>query len=140
MGPNLYDTIIIGGGPAGAAAVVYAARKRLRTLLITPDFGGQSMVSAGIQNWIGEISITGRELGEKLRKHVEAQKDVEIKTPEKAIAVREVSGCLFEVGTDKGGVYRTKTVIVASGGTPQASPGSRSGPAGGEGRGLLFHL
>lgn len=116
MGPNLYDTTIIGGGPAGAAAAVYAARKRLRTLIITPDFGGQSMVSSGIQNWIGEISITGQELGEKLRKHVESQKDVEIKTPEKAIVVREVTGCIFEVKTDKGGVYRTKTVVVASGG------------------------
>jgi alkyl hydroperoxide reductase subunit F len=116
MGPNLYDTIIIGGGPAGAAAAVYAARKRLRTLLLTPDFGGQSLVSAGIQNWIGEISITGLELGEKLRKHVEAQKDVEIKTPAKAIAVSERSGCVFEVETDKGSVYRAKTVIVASGG------------------------
>jgi alkyl hydroperoxide reductase subunit F len=116
MEPNLYDTIIIGGGPAGAAAAVYAARKRLRTLLITPDFGGQSMVSAGIQNWIGDISITGRELGEKLRKHVEAQKDVQIKTPAIAIAVSERSGCIFEVGTDKGSLFRTKTVIVASGG------------------------
>ena len=116
MEPHLYDTIIIGGGPGGAAAAVYAARKRLRTLLLTADFGGQSMVSAGIQNWIGEISITGRELGEKLRRHVEAQKDVEIRTPEKAIAVSEGSGCLFEVATDKGGVYRTKTVIITSGG------------------------
>jgi alkyl hydroperoxide reductase subunit F len=116
MGPNLYDTIIIGGGPAGAAAAVYAARKRLRTLLLTPDFGGQSLVSAGIQNWIGEISITGRELGEKLRKHVEAQKGVEIKTPARAIAVSERSGCIFEVETNKGNVYQAKTVIVASGG------------------------
>jgi NADH-dependent peroxiredoxin subunit F len=116
MGPNLYDTIIIGGGPAGAAAAVYAARKRLKTLVISPDFGGQSMISSGIQNWIGEISITGRELGEKLRKHVEAQKDVEIKTPERVIAVSERRNCVFEVKTDKGGVYRTKTVIVASGG------------------------
>jgi NADH-dependent peroxiredoxin subunit F len=116
MEPHFYDTIIIGGGPAGAGAAVYAARKRLRTLLLTPDFGGQSMVSEGIQNWIGEISLTGRELGEKLRKHVEAQKDVEIKTPERATAVSEVSGCIFEVRTDKGNVYRTKTVIVASGG------------------------
>jgi alkyl hydroperoxide reductase subunit F len=119
MGSNLYDTIIIGGGPAGAAAAVYAARKRLRTLIITPDFGGQSMVSSGIQNWIGEISITGKELGEKLRKHVEAQPDIEIKTPEKAIAVSEGRECIFEVKTDKGGAYRTKSVIVASGGHRQ---------------------
>ncbi|MHB9072949.1 MAG: NAD(P)/FAD-dependent oxidoreductase [Desulfobaccales bacterium] len=116
MEPQLYDTIIIGGGPAGAAAAVYAARKRLRTLLITPDFGGQSLVSDSIENWIGEISITGRELAGKLRKHVEAQKDVEIKLEEKVSAVSQVPGCIFEVKTDTGNVYQTKTVIVASGG------------------------
>jgi alkyl hydroperoxide reductase subunit F len=116
MEQDLYDTIIIGGGPAGAAAAVYAARKRLRTLLIAPAFGGQSMVSADIENWIGEISITGPELADKLRKHVEAQKGVEIKTLEKVIAVSEGQECVFEVKTDKGGTYRTKTVIVASGG------------------------
>jgi alkyl hydroperoxide reductase subunit F len=116
MRQNLYDTIIIGGGPAGAAAAVYAARKRLRTLVITPDFGGQSMVSAGIENWIGEISITGLELAEKLRKHVAAQKDVEILTPARVTWVSEGSGCIFEVTTDQGQTYRTRTVIVASGG------------------------
>lgn len=116
MEPNLYDTIIIGGGPAGAAAAVYAARKRLRTLLITPDFGGQSLVSDSIENWIGEITITGKDLAEKLRKHVEAQKDVEIKIEEKVTAVSQAPGCIYEVKTDIGNVYQTKTVIVASGG------------------------
>ncbi|MEJ2671934.1 MAG: FAD-dependent oxidoreductase [Deltaproteobacteria bacterium] len=116
MVPNLYDTIIIGGGPAGAAAAVYAARKRLRTLVITPDFGGQSMVSSDIQNWIGEISITGMELAEKLRQHVEAQEEVEINSPGKVVAVKEKPECIFEVKTDKDGTYRTKTVIVVSGG------------------------
>lgn len=116
MEPNLYDTAIIGGGPAGAAAAVYAARKRLRTLLITPDFGGQSMVSANIENWIGEKAITGMELAEKLRKHVEAQKDVVIKTTERVTTVSQAPGCVFEVKTDKDNTYQTKTVIVTSGG------------------------
>ena len=116
MEPHLYDTIIIGGGPAGAAAAVYAARKRLRTLLITPEFGGQSFVSDSIENWIGEITITGRELAEKLRKHVEAQKDVEIKLQERVTVVSQAPGCIFEVRTDRNNVYRAKTVIVASGG------------------------
>jgi NADH-dependent peroxiredoxin subunit F len=116
MGSDLYDTIIIGGGPAGVAAAVYAARKRLRTLLITSNFGGQSMVSADIQNWIGEVSISGRKLAEKLRKHVEAQPGVEIKTPAKVLAISEGRECIFQVKTDKGGPFRTKTVIVASGG------------------------
>ena len=53
MNTERYDLIIIGGGPAGAAAAVYAARKKLKTLLIAESFGGQSIVSDDIQNWIG---------------------------------------------------------------------------------------
>ena len=58
----LYDVIIIGGGPAGAAAAIYSARKKLKTLLITESFGGQSMVSDDIQNWIGTPHISGADL------------------------------------------------------------------------------
>lgn len=116
MAQHIYDTIIIGGGPAGAAASVYAARKRLKTLLITADFGGQSLVSASIENWIGETAITGQKLAEKLKQHVQAQKNLEIKTPEWVTAVSEGPDSTFEVKTDKGGTYRTKTVIVSSGG------------------------
>ncbi len=50
MSQDLYDTIIIGGGPAGAAAAVYAARKRLKTLVVAEKFGGQSIVSSSIGN------------------------------------------------------------------------------------------
>src|SRR3989338_7788676 len=53
----MYDVIIMGGGPAGSAAAVYTARKKLKTLLITESFGGQSIVSDDIQNWIGEPHI-----------------------------------------------------------------------------------
>ena len=113
---ELYDTIIIGGGPAGAAAAVYAARKKLKTLLIADEFGGQSLISANIENWVGEISISGRELAEKLEKQVRAQPDVELRLSERVTVVREGADCLFEVSTDKGGRYRGKTVIVASGG------------------------
>ena len=59
-----YDLIIIGGGPAGAAAAVYASRKRLQTLLIVAEWGGQSVVSDKIYNWIGTPSISGLELAE----------------------------------------------------------------------------
>lgn len=116
MAQDTYDTIIIGGGPAGAAAAVYAARKKLKTLVITGRFGGQSMVSSQIENWLGEVSITGRELAEKLEKHVRAQKDLEIKVKEKVTGVNERPDCTFEVKTDKDGTYRSKTLIVTSGG------------------------
>ena len=68
----MYDLIIIGGGPAGVAAGVYAARKRLKTLFITKDWGGQSTVSLDIQNWIGTSSIAGPKLASDLRAHLEA--------------------------------------------------------------------
>lgn len=116
MSENLYDIIIIGGGPAAAGAAVYAARKRLKTLLISEEFGGQSSVSANIENWIGEVTITGSELSEKLQKHVRAQKDLQINTPEKVTAVDERRDDTFEARTNTGGIYRSKTMIVASGG------------------------
>ena len=58
----MYDLTIIGGGPGGVAAGVYAARKRLKTLFITPEWGGQSNVSEDVQNWIGTPHISGVEL------------------------------------------------------------------------------
>ncbi len=69
-----YDLIIIGGGPAGCAAAVYAARKQLHTVLITPEFGGQSIVSDDIQNWIGTPHISGADLAHSLKAHVEEYK------------------------------------------------------------------
>jgi len=66
----MYDLIIIGGGPAGAAAAVYAARKQLKTAIITPEFGGQSVVSETIYNWIGTPEISGPELAKNLKEHV----------------------------------------------------------------------
>ena len=65
-----YDLIIIGGGPAGCAAAVYAARKQLKTLLILAEWGGQSIVSDDIQNWIGTTHISGSDLARNLKAHV----------------------------------------------------------------------
>ena len=67
-----YELVIIGGGPAGAAAAVYAARKRVKTLFITSEWGDQSTVSTDIQNWVGTLSISGDQLAKNLRAHVEA--------------------------------------------------------------------
>lgn len=123
----LYDVIIIGGGPAGCAAAVYSARKKLKTLMIVEEFGGQSIVSADIQNWIGEKHISGYDLAKKLEEHVRNYgEDVEIKSPERAIEITkencnpESGVCYppgiydFKVKTDKG-EYFGKTVILASG-------------------------
>ena len=117
----IYDVIIIGGGPAAIAAAVYAARKQLKCLLITESFGGQSIVSDDIQNWIGEPHIAGWELAGKLEKHARAYHDaLTVKDGELASAVREIACsadriCDFEIDTNKGDKYQTKTVIVAAG-------------------------
>ena len=132
----MYDVIIIGGGPAGAAAAVYTARKQLKTLFLTESFGGQSIVSDDIQNWIGETHISGFDLAEKMEKHVRAFPDfVEVRMPEIVVAVRPITRLSseaslrpavasseggaqeddFEVTTDKGNTFETKTVILTAG-------------------------
>ena len=68
----MYDLAILGGGPAGVAAGVYAARKRLKTIFIAETVGGQSTDSLEIQNWIGTEKISGVELGKSLERHLRA--------------------------------------------------------------------
>jgi len=115
----MYDVIIIGAGPAGASAAIYSARKKLKTLIIAEDFGGQTIISDTIENWIGVLKITGLEFAKMLEMHVRAQEDIEIKTPEKIIAVKSAQcGSVrgWEISTDKSNSYQTKALIVASGG------------------------
>lgn len=117
----MYDLVIIGGGPAAVAAGIYAARKKLKTLLIAESFGGQSIVSDNIENWIGEKFLTGFDLAKKLEEHLRAQESIEIKMPERVTKVSEIPcvdqkrPCDFEVETDKGNRYQAKAVIVTSG-------------------------
>ncbi len=112
----MYDLAIIGGGPAGCAAAVYAARKRLKTILITDDWGGQSSVSPDIQNWLGEISISGAELGKKLRAHVESYKGewLEIQSPHRVTSIQDKEGELCLTTSDSK-VCSVKTLLIATG-------------------------
>lgn len=122
-----YDLIIIGGGPAGASAAVYAARKRLNTLFLTAEWGGQSVVSEKIYNWIGSTSISGQELAENLRKHVLANSIGSENTKEEGsnstllakegekVTDIEKKGETFEVTTEKGEKFLTKTILIATG-------------------------
>ncbi len=79
---NIFDLIIVGGGPAGASAAIYAARKRLKAVLILKEWGGQSIVSDDIQNWIGTPHISGADLAKNLEAHVKEYSGefLEIKT------------------------------------------------------------
>lgn len=88
----MYDLIIIGGGPAGVAAGVYASRKKLKTLFLTESFGGQSIVSDGIENWIGTIKISGADLAKSLEAHLRAYAGdvVDIKTGSRVHSVEKL--------------------------------------------------
>jgi len=114
----MFDLIIIGGGPAGVSAGVYAARKRLKTILITETFGGQSTESVGIENWIGVKNISGADFGKLLEDHLRSASSgsVEIKTGELVEKVTKIDGG-FEVKTNQGGTYTSRTVLVATGST-----------------------
>jgi len=111
-----YDLIIIGGGPAGSAAAVYAARKRLKTLFITSEWGGQSIVSEKIYNWIGSPSISGAELAENIKNHVLANvgESLEFKEGEKVNNITKNSDG-FSVKTESGKEFLTKTILIATG-------------------------
>ena len=96
------------------AAGVYAARKKIKTLLITENFGGQSIVSADIQNWIGIKSISGMELAKNLEEHLRAQEGIEITEGELTAKVSKIDDG-FQVETKSGKSFDTKTVLVTSG-------------------------
>jgi alkyl hydroperoxide reductase subunit F len=110
----MYDLAIIGGGPAGVAAGVYAARKKIQTILITKDFRNQSVVSHDIQNWIGTISISGEELVANLEKHVKHYAtDIDIHEKESVTELKK-EGDIFSIKTNKG-EYQAKTVLITTG-------------------------
>ena len=112
----MYDLVIVGGGPAGVAAAVYAARKRLKTLLIVEEWGGQSNVSVDVQNWIGTPSITGIDLAKNFRTHVEKYKDnfLEILFPARAASLEPSEQSVTVILKD-GKRHEAKALLIASG-------------------------
>lgn len=97
----MYELIVLGGGPAGVAGGIYAARKKIRTLLLTKDFGGQSVNSAAIENWVGFSSISGSDFARTLESHVRAQEGIEIKDGLDIQKIERV-GNAFRVTTSAG--------------------------------------
>jgi len=111
----MYDVIIIGGGPGGVSAGVYAARKQMKTLFITENFLSQSTVSASIENWIGTVTMPGFEFAKMLETHLRAQEGIEILIGVKAVSMTEQER-RYTVTLSDGHVYETKAVIIATGG------------------------
>ncbi len=111
-----YELIIIGGGPAGCSGAVYAARKQLKTLLITKDFGGQSIVSEDIQNWIGTAHIKGEDLAKSLKNHVDEYKGDFVEIKENSF-VSEISktDTGFSIKVDSEEIFETKSILITAG-------------------------
>lgn len=112
----MYDLMIIGGGPAGTSAGVYASRKQLKTLFITRDWGGQSVVSTDIQNWIGTPSISGDKLAESLRTHLETYAGAHVTIKSGHLVTSLVKTELaYEVTLSDGSVHTATAVLICSG-------------------------
>lgn len=128
---HLYDLIIIGGGPAGITAGIYAARKRLDTLLVTKDFFGQVAKTSQVDNYPGFYGIVGIDLTKKFKEHLkkfarppsaspsgDGRQGIEIQEGNEVTKV-EKNKNNFLVKTEQGKEFLTKSVIVASGRDPR---------------------
>jgi len=113
----MYDLMIIGGGPAGMTAAVYAARKKLNALLLSKDVGGQVNWTLGIENYMGYQLIEGPELIKKFEEQVK-QFPIDIKVGEGVSSLSRISGG-FEAKTDGGETYQAKAAIIVTGKRPR---------------------
>ena len=107
-----FDVLVVGGGPAGAAAAIYAARKGIRTGVVAERFGGQVLDTLGIENFISVEHTEGPKLAAALEQHVKSY-DVDIMNLQRAKAL--VPGELVEVQLDSGASLRARTVVLATG-------------------------
>ena len=107
-----FDVLIVGGGPAGAAAAVYAARKGIVTGIAAERFGGQVLDTMGIENYISVKETDGPHFAVALEQHVKAY-DVDLMNLQRAVAL--VPGELIEIKLKSGATLKSKTVILATG-------------------------
>ncbi len=113
-GKAAFDVLIVGGGPAGAAAAIYAARKGIRTGVVAERFGGQVLDTLAIENFISVPETEGPKLAAALEQHVRSY-EVDIITAQRAEALHAKPGELAEIRLASGAVLRSKTVILATG-------------------------
>lgn len=120
MEPKIFDTIIIGAGPAGITAAMYAVRKNLKVLVLTKDIGGQAALSGDIENYPGFTLISGADLAKKFREELAVFENMGLWVKE-GVEVVDLSGADpdFVVKTSEGIDYHGKTVIIASGRNPK---------------------
>ncbi len=112
-----YDLVIIGAGPAGLTAAVYAARKLLSTLVISENIGGQSNESWAIENYMGYLMITGSDLMAKFEEQVHTQSvNLEL---DRVSRIEAVGDGRFHIRTESDQAFIARSVIIASGKHPR---------------------
>lgn len=111
-----YDMLIVGGGPAGAAAAVYAARKGIRTGVVAERFGGQTLDTLAIENYISVLETDGPKFAQALEQHVRAY-DVEIMNLQRAAKLTPPPqpGGLVEIELANGGTLKSRAVLISTG-------------------------
>jgi len=107
-----YDVLVIGGGPAGASAAIYAARKGIRTGIVADRFGGQILDTATIENFISVKSTDGPKLAASLEEHVK-EYDVDVMNLQTAKRLEKKD--LIEIELENGAILKSKTIILSTG-------------------------